>query len=63
LGHLPFQMLQAQPEQIAVKGERPVEVSNLDGDGVDPSKLNLAGQLPLLPIPQGDIRLRHSGAH
>ena len=38
LGHLPFLMLQAQPEQIAVKAERPVEVSNLDGHGVDPSR-------------------------
>jgi hypothetical protein len=55
-------MLQAQPEQIAVKGERPVEVSNLNGDGVDPSKLNLVGQLPLLSVPQGDIRRRRSGA-
>ena len=48
LGHLPFLMLQAQPEQIAVKPERPVEVSNLDGHGVDPSRRKRPATYPFV---------------
>src|SRR5215218_4470409 len=50
LGHLPFLMLQAQPEQIAVKGERPVEVSNLDGHGVDPGRRERPATYPFFPF-------------